>query len=123
MIEKYEGNTLDIRNGQYFINDEQASSYTIQQDYYWMMGDNRHNSQDSRYWGYVPEDHIVGKPVFIWMSWDKNGSGLNKIRTERIFTTVHGQGKRVSYFWYVAVIGLLIYFGTKYYKKKKAKAA
>lgn len=123
VIEKYEGNTLDIRNGQYFINGEQTSSYTIQQDYYWMMGDNRNNSQDSRYWGYVPEDHIVGKPVFIWMSWDKNGSGLNKIRTERIFTTVHGEGKRVSYFWYVAVIGLLVYFGTSYYKKKKAKAA
>ena len=86
------------------------------------MGDNRHNSQDSRYWGYVPEDHIVGKPVFIWMSFDKNGTGMNKIRTERIFTTVHGEGKRVSYFWYCVVIGLLIYIGTRYYKKKKAVA-
>jgi signal peptidase I len=53
-----------------------------------MMGDNRHNSEDSRYWGFVPENHIVGKPVFIWMSWDTNGKGFNKIRWDRVFTTV-----------------------------------
>ena len=60
------------------INDKKVTSYTFKQNYYWMMGDNRHNSEDSRYWGYVPEDHIVGKPVFIWMSWDTNGKGINE---------------------------------------------
>ena len=120
VIEKYEGNTVRIENGAYFINDVQANSYTIKQNYYWMMGDNRHNSQDSRYWGYVPEDHIVGKPVFIWMSWDKNGKGLDKIRFERIFTTVHGEGKRVGYFWYALIIGLIIYGANKYRLKRKA---
>ena len=123
LIEKYEGNVLALRDGKYFINGEETSTYTVQQNYYWMMGDNRHNSQDSRYWGYVPEDHIVGKPVFIWMSWDKNGTGLNKIRTDRVFTTVHGQGNRVSYFWYCVVVGFLIYFGTRFIKKRKATNA
>jgi signal peptidase I len=65
-----------------------------------MMGDNRHNSEDSRYWGYVPENHIVGKPVFIWMSWDTNGKGLNKVRWDRVFTTVSGEGQPESYFKY-----------------------
>ncbi len=120
VIEKYEGNTVDVDGKTYRINGEVAANYTFKQNYYWMMGDNRHNSQDSRYWGFVPEDHIVGKPVFIWMSWDKNGKGLDKIRFERIFTTVHGQGNRVSYFWYVMVVGLLIYGANKYRLKRKA---
>jgi signal peptidase I len=85
-----------------------------------MMGDNRHNSLDSRFWGYVPEDHIVGKPVFIWMSYDKYGDGISKIRFDRVFTTVHGNGKRVSYFWYVLVLAILMYVGNKYWKKRKA---
>ena len=122
VIEKYEGNDFNISNNKYILNGEEVTSYTFKQNYYWMMGDNRHNSQDSRYWGYVPEDHVVGKPVFIWMSWDKNGKGLNKIRYNRIFTTVHGEGKRVSYFWYALVVGLLIYAGTRYYRKKKQAA-
>ena len=71
-----------------YINGEEASSYTFKMDYYWMMGDNRHNSQDSRYWGFVPEDHIVGKALFIWMSWDKNAKGLKKIRWNRLFNGV-----------------------------------
>ena len=57
-------------------------------NYYWMMGDNRHNSADSRFWGFVPEDHIVGKALFVWMSWDTRGSGLNKIRWNRLFRSV-----------------------------------
>ena len=57
-------------------------------NYYWMMGDNRHNSADSRFWGFVPENHIVGKALFVWMSWDKNGKGLNKVRWDRLFSSV-----------------------------------
>ena len=64
-----------------------------------MMGDNRHNSLDSRFWGYVPEDHIIGKPIFIWLSIDWNGDVLlNKIRWDRLFTTIHGEGEAKSYF-------------------------
>ena len=121
-IEKYEGNTLEIRDNAYFINGEKATSYTFKQNYYWMMGDNRHNSLDSRFWGYVPEDHIVGKPVFIWMSFDKYGEGLNKIRFERVFTTVHGTGNRISYFWYVVGLVVIITVFNRYRRKKKAEA-
>jgi signal peptidase I len=88
VIQDYEGNQLEERQGKYFINGVQATQYTFRYDYYFMMGDNRHNSQDSRFWGFVPETHIVGKPWFIWFSWDKNASGLNKIRWERLFRAV-----------------------------------
>ena len=106
-------NGSDIR-----INGEIAKNYTFKQDYYWMMGDNRHNSEDSRYWGFVPEDHIVGKPVFIWMSWDTHGSGLNKIRWERLFTTVNGEGQPQSYFRFF-LIALAAYFAGEYFWKKR----
>ena len=88
-IVEFENNRIEIRNGKYFINDKETTTYTFKQDYYWMMGDNRHNSADSRFWGFVPEDHIVGKAVFIWMSWDTNGSFLSKIRWSRLFSIVH----------------------------------
>ena len=86
IIKNYEGNDLEVKEGQIFINGELATSYTFKMDYYWMMGDNRHNSQDSRYWGFVPEDHIVGKAVFVWMSWDAQQGG---IRWDRLFSFVH----------------------------------
>ncbi len=88
-ITKYENNELKEENGKFFINGKETDEYTFKQDYFWMMGDNRHNSADSRFWGFVPEDHIVGKAVFIWMSWDKNGSFFNKIRWKRLFNLVH----------------------------------
>ncbi|MCB0402426.1 MAG: signal peptidase I [Flavobacteriales bacterium] len=87
IIRNYEHNELVIKGNDIFINGENVTSYTFQQDYYWMMGDNRHNSQDSRYWGFVPDDHIVGKAVFVWFSTDsKFGTG---IRWDRLFTLVH----------------------------------
>ena len=86
VIQVYEHNKLEVRNGKIFINDQEATSYTFKQDYFWMQGDNRHNSEDSRFWGYVPEDHIVGKPLFIWFS-IKEGSGnfFQRIQWGRIF--------------------------------------
>ncbi len=84
-IRTYEGNDLQIRDGKIFINGSEATSYTFKMDYYWMMGDNRHNSLDSRYWGFVPEDHIVGKPIMIWWSSDPDGRG---VRWSRIFKMV-----------------------------------
>lgn len=88
-ITVYEGNKLEERNGKIFINDKETNTYTFKMGYYFMMGDNRHNSADSRFWGFVPEDHIVGKAVFIWMSWDTNGNFLNKIRWSRLFNIIH----------------------------------
>jgi signal peptidase I len=87
-IRTYEGNTLEVKDGKILINGKVATSYTFKLDYYWMMGDNRHNSLDSRYWGFVPEDHIVGKPIFIWWSSDPDHSGFSGIRWNRLFRFV-----------------------------------
>jgi signal peptidase I len=87
-IKVYEGNDLKVVNGQIYINGRLADSYTFKMDYYWMMGDNRHNSADSRYWGFVPEDHIVGKPIFIWWSSDPDRRGFGGIRWSRLFRFV-----------------------------------
>lgn len=81
-IRKYENNTLEVKDGSYFINGEKATSYTFKQDYYFMMGDNRHRSADSRFWGFVPENHVVGKPAFIWFSKDDDTG----IRWNRVFS-------------------------------------
>ena len=85
-IENYEGNKITIKRDRIFINNEPCSEYTFKMDYYWMMGDNRHKSSDSRYWGLVPEDHIIGRPVFIWLSLDNDKSLFDgKIRWDRFF--------------------------------------
>lgn len=87
-IRVYEGNELEVKNNQIYINGKLAHRYTFKLDYYWMMGDNRHNSADSRYWGFVPEDHIVGKPIFIWWSSDPDRKGFKGIRWNRLFRLV-----------------------------------
>lgn len=87
-IRVYEENNLEVKNGQIYINGKLSHSYTFKMDYYWMMGDNRHNSADSRYWGFVPEDHIVGKPIFIWWSSDPDRHGFSGIRWNRLFNMV-----------------------------------
>lgn len=85
IIDVYENNDLRVEGSKIYINNKPADSYTFKMNYYFMMGDNRHNSADSRYWGYVPEDHVVGKPKFIWLSIDKEATGLKKIRFNRLF--------------------------------------
>ena len=122
IIVEYEKNSLRVENGKIFLNDssDPVSSYTFKQDYYWMMGDNRHNSEDSRYWGYVPFDHVVGKPVFIWFSWNSDAKGIEKVRWERLFTTVGGSGKPVSYFYPFVGLMLALYAFNWYRKRKKA---
>ena len=91
IIQVYEGNEVAIKDGKILINNQITENYTFKMDYYWMMGDNRHNSQDSRFWGFVPEDHVVGKAVFVWLSLDPNRSGLNKVRWNRLFTPIKGE--------------------------------
>lgn len=127
IIEVYEGeemglnNKLSLNGTQVLLNGQPIDSYTFKQNYYWMMGDNRDNSEDSRTWGYVPENHIVGKPVFIWMSWDSNASGFDKIRWDRVFTTVKGDDEPTSFLPYFLIV-LVIFFGWRYFKKRREEA-
>jgi signal peptidase I len=88
IIEVYEQNTLEIREGEIRINGEPASHYEFRMDYYFVMGDNHHNSADSRYWGFVPEDHLLGKAVLVWFSIESDKSVIEGFRKERIFTAV-----------------------------------
>ena len=90
VIGVYEQNNLEVRDGKILINGVETETYTFKMNYFWMMGDNRHNSEDSRVWGFVPEDHIVGKPLFIWLS-TKNGSMANGLRWNRMFTSANKQ--------------------------------
>ncbi|GAB1307407.1 signal peptidase I [Urechidicola sp. KH5] len=114
IIKEYEHlQNVDVTDTSITIDGTPITEYTFSQDYYWMMGDNRHNSLDARSYGYTPFDHVVGKPVFIWMSWE-NG----KPRWERFFTTVHGSGEPVSYLLYfvIALIGYFVW--SKFFRKK-----
>ena len=88
IIRNYEGNTYEEKNGKFIINGKETNTYTFKMDYYWMMGDNRHNSLDSRYWGFVPIDHIVGKAWFVWLSYGEGG-----IRWRRLFRGIHSLEK------------------------------
>ena len=122
IISEYEGKELIVTGNEIRIDGKVANSYTFEQDYYWMMGDNRHNSLDSRYWGFVPADHIVGKPIFIWMSIDGINDGIKSwsIRWDRLFTTVSGTGQPQSYFKYF-LFALAGYFAFDYFRNKKKK--
>ena len=124
IIRDYEKNELTLLDGEIKINGKTAQEYTFKQDYYWMMGDNRYRSEDSRSWGFVPEDHIVGKPVFIWMSIEGINDGFKnwKIRWNRVFTTVNLDGEPKSYRWHFLVTILIIYAITEYRKRKKSKS-
>ncbi|MGB1230938.1 MAG: signal peptidase I [Winogradskyella sp.] len=122
VISEYEGHNIFAQGNQIIIDNKVATFYTFKQDYYWMMGDNRHNSIDSRYWGFVPFNHTFGKPVFIWMSIDGINDGIKNwsLRWDRIFTTVSGSGERTSYLipFLIVIIGFT--FFNKWRKKKKA---
>lgn len=88
VISVYEGNEYRRVGDKFYINGEEATEYTFKMDYYWMMGDNRHNSEDARFWGYVPEDHVVGKPLFVWMSIRENNLFKKGVNFKRIFRSV-----------------------------------
>ena len=120
IIREYEKKELTKEGASIFINEKETTSYTFQQDYYWMMGDNRHRSEDSRYWGYVPEDHVVGKPVLVWFSIEGINDGIKnwRIRWDRIMTTVGGNGEPISFFPYVLAI-FLGWQGWVYFRKRK----
>ena len=122
IIGVYEHNDLKVQGDKVLINGKEAKSYTFKMDYYWMMGDNRHNSADSRFWGFVPEDHIVGKAVFVWMSLKENTSIGKKFRWNRFFTFVNPDGLSRSYFVPFLIIVFSIILGFYLYGKRKKKA-
>ena len=123
IIKDYEFNDVEISNGRIIINSKEQNSYKFKQDYYWMMGDNRYNSEDSRVWGFVPFDHVLGKPVFIWMSIDGLFNGIQnwKFRWDRIFTTIGLNGEPRSYFpHFIAFIVLWQLY--VFIKRRKSKS-
>ena len=120
IIAEYEANDLETSPSEIRINGNPTDRYTFKKDYYWMMGDNRHKSEDSRFWGFVPDDHIVGKPIFIWFSIKGINDGIKNwsIRWDRVFTTVGGSGERTSYFPYFVGF-LVVWQGVVFYRRRK----
>jgi len=130
IIEVYEGSELGLEReislsgNQVLLNGQPLTEYTFEMDYYWMMGDNRNNSQDARSWGFVPFNHVVGKPVFVWASIDGINEGIGNwsMRWDRFFTTVGGDGKPVSYFRYFLIL-LAGWFVFDFFRKRRKKKA
>ena len=122
IIKDYEKNILSQIDNTFYINGIKSDTYTFKKDYYWMMGDNRHKSEDSRFWGFVPDDHIVGKPVLIWFSIKGINDGIKnwKIRWSRLMTTVKGEGKPISFFPYF-ILSIILWQIIVFVKKKKIK--
>ena len=122
IIKDYEFNNIEISDGRIIINSKEQDSYTFKQDYYWMMGDNRYNSEDSRVWGFVPFDHVLGKPVFIWMSIDGLFNGIQNwnFRWDRIFTTIGLNGEPRSYLPHFIVL-ILLWQLYVFIKRRKSK--
>ena len=120
IIAEYEANVLETSPSEIRINGNSTDQYTFKKDYYWMMGDNRNKSEDSRFWGFVPDDHIVGKPIFIWFSIKGINDGIKNwsIRWDRVFTTVGGSGERTSYFPYFVGF-LVVWQGVVFYRRRK----
>ena len=120
IIAEYEANDLETSPSEIRINGIPTDQYTFKKDYYWMMGDNRHKSEDSRFWGFVPDDYIVGKPIFIWFSIKGINDGIKNwsIRWDRVFTTVGGSGERTSYFPYFVGF-LVVWQGVVFYRRRK----
>ncbi|WP_250252995.1 signal peptidase I [Chryseobacterium sp. Marseille-Q3244] len=124
IISEYEHNSLEKKNGKIFINGKEANQYTIQQDYYMMVGDNRDASLDARFFGFVPEENIVGKPMFTWMSLQGAFADSSstyqapfKIRWDRMFKATNtGEANKTSYWWIAAMI-LILFFGWEYFVK------
>ncbi|WP_343680283.1 signal peptidase I [Chryseobacterium arthrosphaerae] len=124
IISEYENNSLEKKNGKIFINGKEANQYTIQQDYYMMVGDNRDASLDARFFGFVPEENIVGKPMFTWMSLQGAFADSSstyqapfKIRWDRMFKATNtGEANKTSYWWIAAMI-LILFFGWEYFVK------
>tara|TARA_B100001250_G_scaffold153325_1_gene131669 strand:- start:4058 stop:5743 length:1686 start_codon:yes stop_codon:yes gene_type:complete len=124
IIQDYEENTIEKIGPDYYINDTKSSQYRFKMNYYWMMGDNRHNSEDSRVWGFVPENHIVGKPIFTWLSLNYNAihkKGLKKlgvVRWKKLFTTIHGEKQNKSYLIHFIMFIIIINITSRLKKNK-----
>ena len=123
IIRDYEKNKLELINDKILINDAETTFYKFKMDYYWMMGDNRYNSEDSRAWGYVPENHIVGRPIFIWMSIDGINDGISnwKIRWDRVFTTIHEDGEPKSYLIHFIIFCIITWATNKFFISRNKK--
>jgi signal peptidase I len=118
LITEYEGNTLAFRDGKFYINNVQTDQYTVKLDYYFMMGDNRDASLDARYFGFVPETHIVGSPMFTWLSLQGTfDNGPKKIRWERMFKATNTGEKDKTSYWWVAALILVLFFGWEFFMK------